>query len=92
MIDQRLPVTNEPSRFIRAVSIPPCLARKYLIWRGFELVSLAELVLPFEKPAPWWAGWVKNVAMRAIPAEVWATFERRMDQARVPTTERLDYP
>jgi len=28
--------------------------------------------------------------MRPIPPEVWAAFERRMDEARVPTPERSD--
>ena len=29
--------------------------------------------------------------MRPIPPEVWAAFEQRMDEARVPTPERSDY-
>ena len=29
--------------------------------------------------------------MRAVPPEVWATFERRLDEVRVPAPQRPDY-
>jgi hypothetical protein len=29
--------------------------------------------------------------MQQVPADIWAAFERRLDQAQVPADHRLDY-
>src|ERR1017187_2412352 len=32
-----------------------------------------------------------DVAMQQVPADIWAAFERRLDQAQVPADQRPDY-
>ena len=56
----------------------------------FKLATFQRLILPSPAFAQGWAVSAKSVAMQQVSAEVWATLERRLDEARVPAPQRPD--
>ena len=91
MIGQRLPATNESVRVIRATFTLAGFRCKGLIRRGFQLAASTRLVLPCPTSAQMWAVCVRSVSIRPVPPEIWATFERRLHEARVSASQRPDY-
>jgi hypothetical protein len=59
--------------------------------RAVQLAASTRLVLPSPTSAQKWAVCVRSVSMRPVPPEIWATFERRLHEARVSASQRPDY-
>ena len=57
----------------------------------FPLARRQRRALLSRTSAQGWAVRAKSVAMQPVSPEVWATFERRLDEARVPAPQRPDY-
>ena len=91
VLSKRPPSADERFLLIKAIFTPRSLGCKAPFRRVFRPAAVQALVLSSPNSAQAGAASAIDVAMQQVASDIWLTFERRLERARVSAPQRPDY-